>query len=85
MCQSIIKSISILQAVTIENVREKKMSFLLGPMVEKALIHASLYKSKEGDVQLYITDISSDDEMELAWKRQLNKLYLKEYLRQSKV
>lgn len=77
---SIMKNLSILQAATVRNVREQSMSFLLGPIKQKALIQATPYKNNKNEVQLSIIEISLDDEIELAFKRQLNKLYLKEYL-----
>lgn len=81
-CQNILGSVSSLHHVMMRNVRNQKKEFHLGPIREKALIMASLYLNNDNEVQLYIIDISLDDKIELAWKRQLNKLYLKEYLKQ---
>ena len=84
-CQSVIKNVSILHNAMMRNLRLRKKEFHLGPIQKKALILANLYLNNSNEVQLYIIDISLDDKIELVWKKQLNKLYIKEYLKKPKV
>lgn len=84
-CQSILNNISNLHNMMLREMKKHRRVFQQGPIAEKALVHASLYQTAKNEIQLNILDISFDDNIELAWKRQLNKLYLKEYLKQSKV
>lgn len=84
-CQKILQSVSVLHNVVMRNIRRQKKEFQLGPIQEKALILASLYFNNENKIQLHIIDMSLDDKIELAWKQQLNKLYLKEYLKKAQV
>lgn len=67
------------------NIAHQKKVFLLGPVQQKALVMASLYLNQSKEVQLHVIDLSLNDEIELEFKRQLNKLYTNEYLKQSKV
>lgn len=68
--------------MTFKNLRKKRKTFELGPISEKALILASLYTSQPSkEVHLNVIDISLDDKLELAWKRQLNNLYSRHYLK----
>lgn len=46
-------------------------------MNEKALIKAYPYVNHLNEIQLNVVEISVNDDIELAWKRQINKLYLK--------
>lgn len=56
--------------------------FRLGPMNEKALVLGNLYmKENEQQPQLNVIDLSPNDEAELYWKRQLNLIYEREYLK----
>lgn len=83
-CKTVLDSIANLHIMIDRNIKHQRKSFQLGPVSEKALILASLYRNPADEVQLCIHDISLDDSIELAWKRQLNKLYLKEYLKPPK-
>lgn len=79
-CQAILRSCSILHNLIAENISAMRKDFQLGPLAKKALVLGNLYTSnKNGKIQMNIIDISLNDKIELAWKRQLNKLYLKEY------
>jgi len=82
-CQEVLRSVSVLHNKMMLNIRRQNKKFNLGPIQEKALIMAGLYLNQDQEVQLYIIDISLDDKIELPWKRQLNKLYIKEYLKKS--
>lgn len=82
-CQGILSSVSTLHNVIMRNIKQQKKYFNLGPIREKALVMGSLYLNDQREIQLYIIDISLNDKIELAWKRQLNKLYLKEYLKKT--
>lgn len=80
-CQSVFTSVATLQNAMLRNIRPQKKDFQQGPVAEKALIHGYLYSTSSNELQLNVIDISLNDTIELAWKRQLNKLYLKEYLK----
>lgn len=77
-CKSILRNISILQNVISRNQNSSQKSFQLGPMKEKALIKAFLYPNYSNEVQLNIIEITPNDDIELAWKRQINRLYHKQ-------
>lgn len=80
-CKEVLRSVSVLHNKTMLNIRRQSKKFNLGPIQEKSLIMARLYLNQGQDVQLSIIDLSLDDKIELSWKRQLNKLYIKEYLK----
>lgn len=84
-CKSVIDSITNLHHMVSRNLAHQKKHFLLGPVQQKALVMASLYLNQSKEVQLHVIDLSLNDEIELEFKRQLNKLYTNEYLKQSKV
>lgn len=76
-CQSIVNSISILHNIIARNAKQQQKDFKLGPMNEKALIKAYPYTNHLNETQLNVLEISLNDDIELAWKRQINKLYSK--------
>jgi hypothetical protein len=84
-CKSVLKHISIVQNMTFENIRRQRKKFELGPLSEKALVLGSLYKVSTQEVHVNVIDITLNDKLELAWKRQLNNLYTKQYLKPPKV
>lgn len=77
----IISSIAKVHSAVGRNIKHHKKEFSLGPALKKALIFASLYATNDKQIQLHIIDLTFNDDIELAWKQQLNKLYLKEYLK----
>lgn len=76
-CRSILNSISILHNIIARHAIQQRRDFKLGPMSEKALIKAYLYSNHLNETQLNIVEMSLNDDIELAWKRQINKLYSK--------
>jgi hypothetical protein len=81
-CKAILRSLTILHSMIARNVSGLRKDFQQGPLQKKALVLANLYtNNKNGKVQLNIIDISQNDKIELAWKRQISKLYLKEYMK----
>ncbi|CRL00293.1 CLUMA_CG013566, isoform A [Clunio marinus] len=84
-CQEILQNISDLNSMTSSNIEHMRKVYQLGPIQQKALILATLYKTDENNVQLNMLDMSLNDRIELLWKQQLNRLYRKEYLNKSKV
>lgn len=81
-CQAVLRSCTILHSMIARNISEMKTDFQQGPVQKKALVLAHLYvNNKNGKVQLNIIDISLNDKIELAWKKQITKLYIKEYMK----
>jgi hypothetical protein len=80
LCRSIVDSCRILHNSIANNLKAKRVDLRQGPQAEKALIFGNLFTNHTtGKIQFNIIDLSLNDHLELPWKRQLNKLYLKTY------
>ena len=81
-CHNVLESCRILNNMTAKNIIEKRRKFEQGPLKQKCLVFVNLYtNNKNGKNELNIINIYPNDKIELAWKRQLNKLYMKTYLK----
>lgn len=78
---TILKNIAILHDETSKNIRQQRKSFELGPVNEKALVFGWLYLDKQQDVQLGIIDLWVNDQIEVAWKQHINRIYTNQFLK----
>lgn len=83
-CQAAFKSIEVLHNIIHRNLQLQRKEFQLGPIPKKTLILGFPYVNLSKQVQLHVVDISLNDKIELAWKQQLNRIYMKDYLKQAK-
>jgi hypothetical protein len=80
LCKSIFSSCQILHNTINKNLKERRFDVQQGPILEKVLVFGNLFTYNEsGKIGFNIIDISPNDSLELSWKRQINKLYLKNY------
>lgn len=82
-CQSLIKSAAVVQSMTEHNIQHQSKEFPLGPIPEKVQIHGFPYKVGSDQIQLHVVAINRDDKIELAWKRELNRVYENVYLKKT--
>ena len=81
-CQTVLESCRILNNMTARNIIQRNRNFQQGPLKQKSLVFVNLFtNNRNGNTELNIIDIYPNDKIELAWKRQLNKLYMKTYLK----
>lgn len=81
--KDLIESIKVVNHATSKEASKLVTHFPLGPMRQKAIILGNLFMSeKEQGLQLNVIDLSPNDSAELCWKRQLNLLYEREYLKE---
>lgn len=80
--QNLLESVKMVTRATFREASKLVTQFPLGPMKQKALVLGNLYMSEqEQSLQLNVIDLSPNDDAELAWKRQLNLLYEREYFK----
>jgi len=79
-CQTVISNLKKLQLMVEKNLKSSERKFSLGPLKQKALIYGSPIKRYDS-IRLNIFDISLDDELDLVWKQNINRLYSEVYFK----
>lgn len=78
--QFVFNSVGNLQKMIDKNLQHLHKKFNQGPMKEKVLVYAKPFTFHDS-IRLHIIDLWECDQMELTWKRSLNKLYNTQYLK----
>lgn len=78
--QYVFNCVGNLQKMIDQNLKQQHKKFHQGPLQQKVLIYAKPFQF-HGEQRLYIIDLWECDQIELAWKRHLNRLYVNQYLK----
>lgn len=78
--QYVLNCVGNLQKMIAKNFERLHKKFQQGPIKEKVLVYAKPFHF-HGTTRLYIIDLWECNQIELAWKRHLNRLYLNQYLK----
>lgn len=78
--QFICSSVSNLQKMIDKNLQHLHKEFHQGPLKQKVLVYAKPF-TFHNSIRLHIIDLWQCDHIELAWKRNLNKIYSTQYLK----
>jgi hypothetical protein len=79
--QFVFDSVTNLMHMIDKNLKQLHKKFQQGRLKEKVLVYAKPF-SFHDSIRLHIIDIWECDQIELAWKRNLNKIYNTQYLKQ---
>lgn len=79
-CQSVISNLKKLQIMVEKNLKSSERKFQLGALKQKALVYGTPIMRYDS-IRLNIFDISLDDELDLVWKQNINRLYSEMYFK----
>lgn len=79
--QFVFNSVNNLQHMIEKNLKQAHKRFQQGPLKEKVLVYAKPF-SFHDTIRLHIIDLFECDNYELTWKRNLNKIYSTQYIKQ---